>query len=107
MQQFLQCLNCGSSLNDQPSDNVPDNRNNIDFAAAQVGFEALSGVDKQAMVEDWLNPETGEAVPHAPYLPVAPQVQHYKDIPDMADCHCPGDSAQLKFSKVCFIFPSL
>ena len=51
------------------------------------------------MVEDWLNPETGEAVPHAPYLPVAPQVQHYKDIPDMADCHCPGASAQLKFSK--------
>jgi len=48
------------------------------------------------MVEDWLNPETGEA---DPFLPVAPQVQQYKDIPEMADCHCPGDSAQLKFSK--------
>jgi len=100
---LLQCLNCGSSLTDQPTDSNPDAHNPVDFANIQpvvVGFDALSGVDKQAMVEDWLNPETGEASGGAaPYLPVAPQVQHYKDIPDIADCHCHGDSAQLKFSK--------
>ena len=79
---LLQCLNRGSSLNDQPSDIIPDTRNNVDFANAQVGFEAFPGVDKQAMIEDWLNPVTGEVVPHAPYLPVAPQVQHFKDTPD-------------------------
>ena len=103
----LQCLNCGSSLTDQPTDSNPDAHNPVDFANIQpvvVGFDALSGVDKQAMVEDWLNPETGEASGGAaPYLPVAPQVQHYKDIPDIADCHCHGDSAQLKFSKVNFV----
>ena len=90
----MQCLNCGSSLTDPPNDT---GNNPPDFPAAQVGFEALSGVDKQAMVEDWLNPETGE---QDPYLPLAPLVQQYKDSPIMADCQCPGDSAQLKFSKV-------
>lgn len=90
---LLQCLNCGSSLTDPPNDT---GNNPPDFPAAQVGFEALSGVDKQAMVEDWLNPETGE---QDPYLPLAPLVQQYKDSPIMADCQCPGDSAQLKFSK--------
>jgi len=43
-----QCQNCGSSLNDQASDST-----NTD----QVSFPNIEGVDKQAMVEDWLNPD--------------------------------------------------
>jgi len=45
-----QCQNCGNSLTDQASDSA-----NTD----QVSFPNMEGVDKQAMVEDWLNPEQG------------------------------------------------
>jgi len=89
---LMQCLNCGTSLGDQQSDNA-DNKESGELPPPQIGIESLSDVDKQAMVEDWLNPDIA-----AP-LPLAPQVQHYKDVPDSADCPCPGPSAQLKISK--------
>lgn len=79
---LMQCLSCGSSLAGQ-SDHT-------DLVPPEVGI-----VDKQAMVEDWLNPESeGE---------FAPQVQHYK--PGQAggsNCDCPpppGISPQQKISK--------
>jgi len=45
-----QCQNCGSSFTDQASDSA---------ITDQVSYPSidLEGVDKQAMVEDWLNPE--------------------------------------------------
>jgi len=49
-----QCQNCGTSLTDQASDSA-----NTD----QVSFPNMDGVDKQAMVEDWLNPEQGQGYP--------------------------------------------
>ena len=87
----FQCLSCGSSLAGQ-SDHT-------DLVPPEVGI-----VDKQAMVEDWLNPESeGE---------FAPQVQHYK--PGQAggsNCDCPpppGISPQQKISKVSQIsYPDL
>jgi len=74
---LMQCLNCGSSLTDphsETAEQVP-----VDLAHPlhnpqlnnPGGFPVLSGVDKQAMVEDWLNPE-GEGEPP---FPGAPQVQ--------------------------------
>ena len=89
---LLQCLNHGSSLDDNI---IPNTRNNIDFANTQVGLEAIPSLDKQTIIEDWLNPETGEAVPHAPYLPVAPQVQHFKDTPDY-QWDSPGVKTEVK-----------
>lgn len=57
----------------------------------------LSGVDKQAMVEDWLNPE-GEGEPP---FPGAPQVQQ-------ADAATTDAAASLqKLSKVGFLLPLL
>ena len=63
----------------------------------QGGFPVLSGVDKQAMVEDWLNPE-GEGEPP---FPGAPQVQQ-------ADAATTDAAAALqKLSKVGFLLPLL
>jgi len=45
-----QCQMCGSSLTDQASDST--NADQVTFPTMDVG------VDKQAMVEDWLNPDT-------------------------------------------------
>lgn len=50
-----QCQMCGSSLTDQASDSTN---------ADQVSFPSMDGVDKQAMVEDWLNPETAGYSPN-------------------------------------------
>ena len=67
----------------------------------QVG---LSSVDKQAMVEDWLNPEQGEA--GAPgdaetREMIAPQVQQGPGLPETEHNYPkPGTSAQQKISKV-------
>ena len=57
-----------------------------------VGIDSLSSVDKQAMVEDWLNPEQNTD------NNIAPQVQQQKQA--ASDCPCPGTSAQNKISKV-------
>ena len=63
----------------------------------QDGFHAL-GVDKQALVEDWLNPEPGET-PEPPteggFHAAAPTVQHAG--PCIAG---PSHQQQLKMSKV-------
>ena len=89
---IFQCLNCGSSLAEQNSEAAGPS-DPTDLVPPEVGI-----VDKQAMVEDWLNPEPevgGE---------FAPQVQHYlagqAGPPDCA-CRPPsGPSAQQKISKV-------
>jgi len=78
---LMQCLNCGSSLADPPSETA--DQPPIELAHPlhnpqlhnQDGFHVLAGVDKQAMVEDWLNPDFGEDQDIG-YLPIAPQVQH-------------------------------
>lgn len=101
---LLQCLNCGSSLPDHPGDNNSSSSNNppLELLPPQSGFDALSGggIDKQAMVEDWLNPEDAPGPAAAP-PPHAPQVQHTKDNPaDTADCQCVSNgAAQLKQMK--------
>lgn len=58
-----QCQNCGSSLPDTPatSDQTDNNTHQ------KVGFPHIEGVDKQAMVEDWLNPDTGYRAPPTGY----------------------------------------
>ena len=64
----------------------------------------MSSVDKQAMVEDWLNPEQGETI--APgegeaREMMAPQVQHRPGLPETEHNYPkPGTSAQQKISKV-------
>ena len=71
------------------------------YTVFQVG---LSSVDKQAMVEDWLNPEQGETI--APgdgetREMMAPQVQHRPGLPETEHNYPkPGTSAQQKISKV-------
>jgi len=67
-----QCQNCGSSLTDQASD-TPATSEQTDNH--QVGFPNIAGVDKQAMVEDWLNPDTqgaGYRTPAAGYKKCPP-----------------------------------
>ena len=85
---LLQCLSCGSSLAEQNSEAAGQSEH-CDLPP-EVGV-----VDKQALVEDWLNPESeGE---------FAPQVQHYKPGqagPSDCACHQPGLPAQHKISKV-------
>jgi len=85
---LLQCLNCGSSLADPPSESadqppieLPHPLHNPQIHNPD-GFHVLAGVDKQAMVEDWLNPELGdeeeeeeEEGGHGP----APAVQHVEE----------------------------
>ena len=70
-------------------------------AVFQVG---LSSVDKQAMVEDWLNPEQGEAGAQGDAETremIAPQVQHGPGLPETEHNYPkPGTSAQQKISKV-------
>ena len=69
----------------------------------QVG---LSSVDKQALVEDWLNPEQGEAGAPGDNAETkevisAPQVQHRPGLPETEHNYPkPGTSAQQKISKV-------
>jgi len=112
---LMQCLNCGSSLA-ETSENAGVN-DSIDFVAPEVGIEALSSVDKQAMVEDWLNPDQAEASlgggRGGQGETTAPSVQHKHAAvgnpaaPASGDlatssCDCPGPSsggAQQKISK--------
>lgn len=100
---LMQCLNCGSSLTDPPSespDQPPNELGGHQLHNPQLhnpdGFHAL-GVDKQALVEDWLNPEPGET-PEPPteggFHAAAPTVQHAG--PCIAG---PSHQPQLKMSK--------
>jgi len=61
-----QCQTCGSSLTDQASD-TPATSDQTDNTSDQVGFPVMEGVDKQAMVEDWLNPDHQHRAPTAGY----------------------------------------
>ena len=75
----------------------------IILLAIQVG---LSSVDKQALVEDWLNPGEGEAGAPGDNAETkevisAPQVQHRPGLPETEHNYPkPGTSAQQKISKV-------
>lgn len=95
---LMQCLNCGSSMAETSDNNGPGDSH--DIGPPEVG---LSSVDKQAMVEDWLNPEQGETV--APgdgetREMMAPQVQHRPGLPETEHNYPkPGTSAQQKISK--------
>jgi len=103
---LMQCLNCGSSLTD-PTSESPD-QPNIELPPHPLhnqqhhnpdGFHGLSGVDKQAMVEDWLNPEAGESpeplLAEGGFLTPAPTVQHMEAMAAQAE----AVTAQLKLSK--------
>ena len=60
----------------------------------------MSSVDKQAMVEDWLNPELAAAAAGGSgSADLAPQVQQ-KHSDSGHQCPCPGTSAQQKNFKV-------
>lgn len=97
---LMQCLSCGGSINDQITDNpVSDSHQLVDPHInqpmdAQVTFPGGGSVDKQAIVEDWLNPGSpAESTAGDNYLPAAPEVQH---------TNCPEDtpaSAQNKLFK--------
>jgi len=87
---LMQCLNCGSSMAEN-SENAGNSDNNDFVMPEPVGIDSLSSVDKQAMVEDWLNPEQNTD------NNIAPQVQQQKQA--ASDCPCPGTSAQNKISK--------
>jgi len=96
---LMQCLNCGSSLTDpnsetadQPQIEPPHPLHNPQLHNPE-SFPVLSGLDKQAMVEDWLNPELGEADDQA--AGSAPQVQHM----DSQAADAASAAQQLKFSK--------
>ena len=86
-----QCLSCGSSLAEQSSD-AAGQSDHTDLVPPEVGI-----VDKQAMVEDWLNPESEAARDAGADGEFAPQVQQYK--PDCA-CPPPPGPPQQKISKV-------
>lgn len=92
---LMQCLNCGSSLAGT-SENT-GNSDNSDLVPPEVGIDSLSSVDKQALVEDWLNPElTGGDAPHVGPC-AAPQVQHKQAgdsiLAGQLPCPGPGTSA--------------
>ena len=73
------------------------------FSLQPVGILDAS-VDKQAMVEDWLNPDNGGVAGGSKQDTdnnIAPQVQHKQPT---GNCPCPGTSAQQKISKVKKIF---
>ena len=89
-----QCLSCGSSLAEQSSD-AAGQSDHTDLVPPEVGI-----VDKQAMVEDWLNPESEAARDAGADGEFAPQVQQYK--PDCA-CPPPPGPPQQKISKVSHI----
>jgi len=103
---LMQCLNCGSSLA-ETSENAGAN-DSIDFVAPEVGIDSLSSVDKQAMVEDWLNPEATEVGGGGRGSgDTAPTVQHKHaagqaapgEMPSPCDCPGPSGGAQQKISK--------
>jgi len=87
---LMQCLSCGSSLAEQSSD-AAGQSDHTDLVPPEVGI-----VDKQAMVEDWLNPESEAARDAGADGEFAPQVQQYK--PDCA-CPPPPGPPQQKISK--------
>jgi len=95
---LMQCLNCGSSMAETSDNTGPGDAS--DIGPPEVG---LSSVDKQAMVEDWLNPEPGEVPGPGPGETremIAPQVQHKPGLPETEHNYPkPGTSAQQKFSK--------
>merc|ERR1719471_2681905 len=84
LKKRMQCLNCGSSMAEN-SENAGNSDNNDFVMPEPVGIDSLSSVDKQAMVEDWLNPEQNTD------NNIAPQVQQQKQA--ASDCPCPGTSA--------------
>lgn len=68
---LAQCHNCGSSLNDQASDSAAGGGRADDTTPAPpliIPDMIDMGVDKQAMVEDWLNPDTATATTTAPLV---------------------------------------
>jgi hypothetical protein len=77
---LAQCHNCGSSLTDQASDSAGGRGAEGEGEAPPPLTipDVEEGVDKQAMVQDWLNPDTN-----------APLVQFHQD-----------NLAIQKFSKV-------
>ncbi len=78
---LAQCHNCGSSLNDQASDSAAGGGRADDIAPAPpltIPDMIDMGVDKQAMVEDWLNPDNA-AITTATTTSTAPLVQFQQD----------------------------
>lgn len=98
---LMQCLNCGSSMAEN-SENAGTSDNN-DLVPPEVGIDSLSSVDKQAMVEDWLNPELAAAAgaggAAGSSAELAPQVQQKHSDSVTHQCPCPGTSAQQKNFK--------
>jgi len=102
---LMQCLSCGGSINDQITDPVTDSDQLGDSHSNQpmdgvATFPGGGSVDKQAIVEDWLNPGSpadSSAGDRDNYLPGAPEVQQ-SNCPEEKDYPTPS-SAQNKLFK--------
>jgi len=89
---LMQCLSCGGTINDQVSDSAVVQLDEVN------AFPGGGSVDKQAIVEDWLNPGLEESPGGSDnYLPAAPEVQHL-NCPEDLDYLSPA-SAQNKLFK--------